>query len=398
MSDMDTKIKVFADMMVNTLDVYSWQYDGEGRLIFSNCPFSLVMDNLFSVSGSKSQAFESCGETGLPVLILDSLALSWLAVPYTVNGVLLYVYIIGPIFSSEISEENMLKSIRGTSVPNAWKKELAEHLKCFPVVQHTIFLQYGTLLNYCVTERKILSSDIQISKSGKRYDVPKDELGIHKPHSSFAFEQEIFRAVETGNIQYKKSNYPIIVGKLSMGDPLRQIKNEMIIYISLSARAALRGGLPDKTAYSVCDTYIQMIEEETNPADVLRYGQHAYNDFLQRVYKHKMSVGLSREIHNCLSYIENHLSEKIDFSEMAAELGYSRNYLSSKFTKEMGMTLSNYIVQQRIEFAKIWLRGTRRSISDIAFTLQFGSNSYFSTVFRKAVGVTPSEYRDAKTE
>lgn len=380
--------------MENTLGIHSWQYDREGQLLWTNCPFPATLDHVFSAGESLQKTMDACQKNGLPALVMNPLALVWLSIPHLQAKKVDGIHVLGPVFPSDITEVNLLKSIKDLSMSQEWKRAFADQLLSLPSVQHTIFMQYGIMYHYCVNQEKIPVTDIQILRSNKHHPAQKGILSGYRTYSSFAYEQEIFKAVEMGNLHYKIPNQAVAIGTLSSGDPLRQIKNETIIHISLAGRAALRGGLPDKTAYDLCDSYIQMVESEEDISNVHGYGQQAFHEFIVRVHNQKIAIGRSREIHNCISYIENHLTEKIDFSAMAQEMGYNRNYLSSKFHKEMDITLSDYIVQRRVELAKIWLRSSKKSIHEIAFTLQFGSDSYFSTVFRKYIGISPSEYRN----
>ena len=74
----------------------------------------------------------------------------------------------------------------------------------------------------------------------------------------------------------------------------------------------------------------------------------------------------------------------------------SKSSLSSLFKAEMGMTITEYITQQRISHAKTLLHFSDKSLSEISEFLNFSSQSYFQNVFKKQVGVTPLEYRKQK--
>jgi len=136
------------------------------------------------------------------------------------------------------------------------------------------------------------------------------------------------------------------------------------------------------------------VESEDSISQIYTVGVECYNDFLNRMYKLKQSQGRTREILNCIAYIESRLNEKIDYADMADKCGYSRNYLSVKFKSEMGMSMVDYITKQRIEQAKVLLRNSKDSIVQISDSLKFSSNSYFGSIFLKQVGVTPGEYRN----
>ena len=59
----------------------------------------------------------------------------------------------------------------------------------------------------------------------------------------------------------------------------------------------------------------------------------------------------------------------------------------------MGIRLSDYIRDTRLEYAKIWLVSTEKSIQEISDLLQFCSRNYFSRVFKEKEGMSPQEYR-----
>lgn len=169
----------------------------------------------------------------------------------------------------------------------------------------------------------------------------------------------------------------------------------MIVKITLSTRAAIKGGLPEEIAFALSDRYILMVEDCTSAELAYNVGNICYKDMLERVHKLKQQSGQSRELQQCCAYIEARLTEKIDYAEMADALGYNRQYLSAKFKKETGKTLSEFITERRMEYAKMLLRGSDQSIMDISQLLQFSSCSYFGAAFRKHTGLSPSSYRSS---
>ena len=75
----------------------------------------------------------------------------------------------------------------------------------------------------------------------------------------------------------------------------------------------------------------------------------------------------------------------------------SRTHLAAKFKKETGMTLTDFILKEKIEEAKRLLRYSDRSLALIAEYLGFSSQSHFSKTFKKYVNTTPKEYREKHT-
>lgn len=81
--------------------------------------------------------------------------------------------------------------------------------------------------------------------------------------------------------------------------------------------------------------------------------------------------------------------------EIAGEVGYSPNYLSAFFKERVGMNLLDYINTRRIECARSLLETTDRMIYLIAEESGFTNQYYFSAIFKRHVGTTPSRYRNS---
>ena len=71
----------------------------------------------------------------------------------------------------------------------------------------------------------------------------------------------------------------------------------------------------------------------------------------------------------------------------------SRAYLFKKFQQELGMGISAYITNRRLQEAKSLLRFTNKSLGEISSYLCFSSQSHFQNQFKKSTGQTPLQYR-----
>ena len=90
-------------------------------------------------------------------------------------------------------------------------------------------------------------------------------------------------------------------------------------------------------------------------------------------------------------YIRAHIYEKLTTSIVATGLNYSVSYLCAAFKQETGVTLTDYIRQEKIPQARYLLEQHKKP-ADVSRLLEFSSPSYFGAVFRKLVGVSPGEY------
>ncbi len=96
------------------------------------------------------------------------------------------------------------------------------------------------------------------------------------------------------------------------------------------------------------------------------------------------------------SYIETHFSHDITVSSLAALIHYSERHFARLFKETYGMTPVDYILSIRLKNACAMLSDTNLSISEIALQSGYSDNNYFSRVFKKKIGVTPSQFRSIK--
>lgn len=102
----------------------------------------------------------------------------------------------------------------------------------------------------------------------------------------------------------------------------------------------------------------------------------------------------TRLIQAAKAYITEHSREKFSLQAVADALYVNKCYLLRQFKARTGGTLLGYHNQVRCEQAKQMLADTALSISEVGETVGFVSSAHFAHVFKKTVGMTPTEYRN----
>ncbi len=92
-------------------------------------------------------------------------------------------------------------------------------------------------------------------------------------------------------------------------------------------------------------------------------------------------------------FISQNLDQDIRISDISVEVNMNPSYLETLFKKQTGMTVVEYINQQRILKAVSYLSSTDQSITDIGYLIGYNNRQHFSRVFRKMMGVSPGQYR-----
>ncbi|WP_145134314.1 AraC family transcriptional regulator [Paenibacillus sp. Y412MC10] len=124
----------------------------------------------------------------------------------------------------------------------------------------------------------------------------------------------------------------------------------------------------------LCELYNQLFFEKNNPGKSFKQTQ-LYNDILD--------------------YIKWSRHENIKVSEIASHFGYNEKYLSHLFTTVSGISLKQYILQQKMELAKYLLTDTNQNVSEISSQLGYSDPHHFMKSFKKIMGLTPTEFRNA---
>jgi AraC family transcriptional regulator of arabinose operon len=94
-----------------------------------------------------------------------------------------------------------------------------------------------------------------------------------------------------------------------------------------------------------------------------------------------------------LQYIKAHLTEKLNIDALSQMAYMSKASFFRTFKHELGVSPVDYIIKERIQLAKQFMQSPYCSIADACFKAGFNNQHYFSRVFRKMVGTTPSLYK-----
>lgn len=108
----------------------------------------------------------------------------------------------------------------------------------------------------------------------------------------------------------------------------------------------------------------------------------------------KLAANTNSVVNKTEIYIKQHLGEELGRVNLAKHVFLSPDYLSRIFRQEKGISLSEYITDERMKKAKQLLRETDMSVSDIAYQVGYSNLTYFIRVFRERNQVTPVQFRE----
>lgn len=119
-----------------------------------------------------------------------------------------------------------------------------------------------------------------------------------------------------------------------------------------------------------------------------------FKNLLINLTRHQQLGNINNDVvRQVIEYIDRHPTGRISNAQIGLELNYNPNYLNKLMIRHTGMTLHQYVLQSRLDYAMTLLHTTDRSVNDIALELGFHSLSHFSNYFKKETGTSPALYR-----
>ena len=247
---------------------------------------------------------------------------------------------------------------------------------------------------------ELWAKNVFVDISDVREQITKDvferqEAG--KPHNPYAQELRELDSIRRGDIAaLKKSINETYSGNIGIlaSDPVRQYKNLAICVITNATRCAIEGGLNPELAFSMSDSFIRNIEDNmTEPVKIEKATRDAEFEFANAVHDLKGQGNDNPLVMQVRDYVFCHIHDAIRVREIAEFIGVTPNYLSEQFSQAMGMTLKQYIINEKISSSENLLKYTDYSLQEISTFCAFSSQSRFSVYFQRKNGITPAKYR-----
>ena len=94
-----------------------------------------------------------------------------------------------------------------------------------------------------------------------------------------------------------------------------------------------------------------------------------------------------------IDFMEKRLYGKFTMDELSAEMSFGKTYISRHFVKSCGCSVIDYFTKMKVNESKRLIRESKYNFFEISEMLMFSNSHYFSTIFKKTTGMTPSQYK-----
>ena len=211
----------------------------------------------------------------------------------------------------------------------------------------------------------------------------------------YATEAKMLEAIRRGDISEATHQQNLFMGFTldpHVPDSLRNAKDMVIAASTAMRKAVQQAEVHPLYIDGLSGEYLRLIEAAENEAQVQALVPRMIRGYclLVQTYSRERYSGLVRDV---LNYVDFHYMEPLSLESLAAKYAVNKNYLSTRFSREAGMPVTDYINLTRVRRSLKLLSGTGLSMPEIAERCGFSDANYYSRTFKKIHGTTPNEYR-----
>lgn len=313
------------------------------------------------------------------------------------------VAVIGPYLQEKLNESQILELCQQNKFEPKYQKTINEFCSVLPVISpySPIYVFLDSFCermwdgNYNVVEIvKNITSELPTLAENSGRELDKIFSETKSMERRYAFENEILDAVTMGSeskLNKLFSAFNEAFFEKRVADPVRNAKNYGIIMNTLLRKAAERGGVHPIHLDRISSEFALKIELFTS----VEQGNELMTEMFKaycRLVREKSS-SYSPLVKSAVTAIDSDLSAELSLSALAKQLNVSSVYLSTVFKKETGKTVTEYINDKRISYAKHLLRTTSLQIQTVSLHCGIMDVHYFSKLFKQKTGKTPSRFR-----
>lgn len=313
--------------------------------------------------------------------------------------------VIGPLLFEEIYGERFDALFQKLSLPKETRKPLRNHyfnVKFIPYQSlYETFIQSSTSFIQTSKPFQIIHQgscilDQWSNDQNFHFHIPEEPFSnIQHIEERYEIENLIFEAVSCGN--EKKALAALdkiteVIFPRRLPNELRDDKDLSIALDCILRKAAETAGVYPAYIDEYSNKNIQRIEQFQKSRQSKLFNRNMVIGYCKLVNRYTLKP-FSLPIQKAITYINIEPASDLTLKSLAARLNVNANYLSTLFTKELGIPLTEYVNRCRIEHAKHMLLSTELPIKRIAEQCGFKDIHYFTRMFKRITSLTPGVYR-----
>jgi len=318
------------------------------------------------------------------------------------------VLVIGPYFTSEQSDENLLVQAERINLSPKLFMQLKDFCSAIPLIQDptTIYAMleaffehiFGGADQFTVVELGPQEAVLQPGVVSEAESRLQDGFAQRraKLEIRYHYENQLFDAIRHGlthKAELMFNGFTHFSFEQRLANPVRNLKNYCIIMNTLCRKAAEEGGVHPLFLDQMSSDFAKQIEQKRNMDEVQRLMYEMFRSYCRLVRRHSLGR-YSKPVQLAILHIDSELADDLSLSAMAEEQELSPSYLSALFKKETGQTITAYVNERRMKLAMQLLKNTQLQVQTVAQHCGILDVHYFGRLFKKYTGQTPKEYRE----
>lgn len=220
-------------------------------------------------------------------------------------------------------------------------------------------------------------------------------MNIQHIEDRYKTENNLIQAVAGGNeaLAIKYANqFTVFTIPQRLPNKLRDERDLCITLNTILRKAAELAGVHPIHIDSFSNSNIPQIEKLENSEQISLFQNKLVKGYCRLVKKYNLK-NYSQPIQKIITYISTDLTADLSLKSLANQVNVNPSYLSTLFKKEVGLTLTEYVNRSRIELSKRLLTGTDQPIKSIATQAGIPDIQYFTRMFKRITGISPKVYR-----
>ena len=309
-------------------------------------------------------------------------------------------FFFGPYLYRAYTEDDYAELLKRHALSDSAIDAIRWYFKRIPVVfdvisWHTMFSSFISryLANPNIEIRVVRHDRIETAK--EKPSIALSSIPYTSVEARYDAETKMLEAIRHGNISEATYYNNVFMGftlDQRITDPLRNAKDMLIAASAIMRKAVQQAEVHPLYIDGLSSQMLHDIEQAETLPQVSSLVPRMIRNYclLVQTYSREHYSSVVRDV---LNFVDFHYMEPLSLESLADRYSVNKNYLSSRFHKEVEMTVTDYINLTRVRRSLKLLSGTTLNMSDIAERVGFSDANYFTRTFRKIHGITPTEYR-----
>lgn len=312
------------------------------------------------------------------------------------------ILFIGPFTTARLTDAMIQNRVQAYTEEERLQALLSQYLKLLPYFSLGDVRDFLIHLNFLFSGNPECpySEDLHLQVRKNKFLLQLDKLkelewrDFQPDYYSYRYEEQILSLVLTGDTEKLRESLAELSNSVipdNAKNPLRSEKNYTIIIMEKLSALAIQSGYDIADVYRLRNFYIRLLEEKDKLMDVLYVRDCAIIHFTELMHNF-VNKDFSPLIRSVIQHIGLNLYSALKVKDLSKAFFVSESTLCSRFKKETGISVIEYIHKRKISEAKLLLRAGLPP-TEVAASLYYYDYAHFSHTFKKITGITPKAFQ-----